>query len=65
MESDSLIAMMSTDSIDLNQNDTLQKASEIETTVNYKAKDSIFYDLKNQKIMLYGNSQIDYGEINL
>ena len=52
MESDSLIAMMSTDSIDLNQNDTLQKVSEIETTVNYKAKDSIFYDLKNQKIML-------------
>ena len=65
MESDSLISMMRTDSINLDQTDTLQNVSEIETTVNYKAKDSIFYDLRNQKIMLYGNSQIDYGEINL
>ena len=38
MESDSLIAMMSTDSIDLNQNDTLQKASEIETTSYFMAQ---------------------------
>ena len=65
MESDSLISMMSTDSISLDQTDTLQKVSDIETTVNYKAKDSIYYDLRNQKIMLYGDSQIDYGEINL
>ena len=65
MESDSLISMMRTDSINLDQTDTLQGVSEIETTVNYKAKDSIFYDLRNQKIILYGNSQIDYGEFNL
>ena len=45
MESDSLISMMRTDSINLDQTDTLQNVNEIETTVNYKAKDSIFYDL--------------------
>ena len=43
---------------------TIQKG-EIETTINYSAKDSIFYDLQSQKIKLYGNSKIDYGEINL
>jgi len=45
--------------------DTLTQKSEIETTINYSAKDSIFYDLKSQKIKLYGDSKIDYGEINL
>ena len=65
MESDSLVSLMNADSTSLNQNDTTEISREIETTINYKAKDSILYDLKNQKIMLYGNSQIDYGEINL
>ena len=51
MESDSLISMMRTDSINLDQTDTLQGVSEIETTVNYKAKDSIFYALRNLKII--------------
>ena len=46
--------------------DTLKSNSnDIETTVNYNANDSIFYDLKSQIIILYGNSDIDYGDINL
>ena len=35
MESDSLISMMSTDSISLDQNDTTEISREIETTINY------------------------------
>ncbi len=38
---------------------------DIETTVIYNAKDSIFFDLENQDIFLYGESSIDYGDIKL
>lgn len=38
---------------------------EIETTVIYNAKDSIFFDLENQDIFLYGESSIEYGDIKL
>ena len=47
------------------QLDSLKSDSEIETTINYNAKDSIYYDLKTQIIKLYGNASIDYGNINL
>jgi len=65
MESDSLISLMARDTTNEVSEDTLTQKSEIETTINYSAKDSIFYDLKSQKIKLYGDSKIDYGEINL
>ena len=42
MESDSLISMMSTDSISLDQNDTTEISREIETTINYNNKLDIF-----------------------
>ncbi|MEO9964453.1 MAG: putative LPS assembly protein LptD [Reichenbachiella sp.] len=38
---------------------------DIETTIEYKARDSIFFDLNNQMMYLYGDSRIDYGEISL
>ena len=56
---------MQIDTLPNNEIDSINQTSEIETTINYSAKDSIFYDLKSQKIKLYGNSKIDYGEINL
>ena len=65
MESDSLLSLMQIDTTANNEMDSTIQKSEIETTINYSAKDSIFYDLKSQKIKLYGNSKIDYGEINL
>ena len=65
MESDSLLSLMQVDTASSNEMDSTIQKSEIETTINYSAKDSIFYDLKSQKIKLYGNSKIDYGEINL
>ncbi len=39
--------------------------SEIETTINYNARDSIYFDVNNQVISLYGESHVDYGEISL
>ena len=65
MESDSLLSLMEIDTLSNNEIDSIANTSEIETTINSSAKDSIFYDLKSQKIKLYGGSKIDYGEINL
>ena len=56
---------MEIDTLSNNEIDSIANTSQIETTINYSAKDSIFYDLKSQKIKLYGGSKIDYGEINL
>lgn len=38
---------------------------DIETTIDYSARDSIFFDLSNQMMYLYGDSKIDYGDISL
>ncbi|WP_181304429.1 putative LPS assembly protein LptD [Rufibacter sp. XAAS-G3-1] len=38
---------------------------DIETTINYKAKDSIRYDAVSQIMHLYGEAHIDYGEVAL
>ena len=44
-----------------------QQAAEgdIETTINYNAKDSIYFDLRDQNITMYGETHVDYGEITL
>jgi hypothetical protein len=38
---------------------------DIETTINYSAKDSIRATLDNQMVWLYGDAKIKYGEIEL
>ncbi|WP_162555616.1 putative LPS assembly protein LptD [Reichenbachiella versicolor] len=38
---------------------------DVETTVDYKATDSMYFDLKAQKIYMYGDGDITYGNINL
>ncbi|HEY3402829.1 MAG TPA: putative LPS assembly protein LptD [Ohtaekwangia sp.] len=38
---------------------------DIETTINYSARDSIRATMDNRKIWLYGNAKIVYGEIEL
>lgn len=40
-------------------------ASDIETTINYNARDSMFFDLHSQRMIMYGESHIDYGAIQL
>lgn len=42
-----------------------KKKSDIETTINYHARDSMIFDLENQKLFLYGKTHIDYGVISL
>ena len=64
-ESDSLTALMASDTIVLDDVDSINNKKDIETTINYSSIDSIFYDLKTQTIKLYGKSKIDYGDINL
>lgn len=38
---------------------------DVETTIDYKARDSIFFDLKSQMMYMYGESEIIYGNIKL
>ena len=64
-EIDSLLINNESDTTQSIISDTLDTRGEIETTVNYVASDSIFYNLENQKISMYGESNIDYGSINL
>ena len=42
-----------------------RSSGDIETTIHYNAQDSIFFDLNNQSLMLYGQTHIDYGSITL
>ncbi len=56
------------DSINLVENDTTDRpaaSSDFTAIVTYSATDSIKYDFKTQKIILYTNSEIDYTNINL
>lgn len=39
--------------------------NDIETTVNYSARDSIFMDVFKKKAYLYGDAHVDYGKIEL
>lgn len=43
----------------------IAKKGDIETAIKYKAADSIFLDVTTQRVMLYGEGQINYGEIEL
>jgi len=39
--------------------------SDIETTINYSANDSIMFGMDNQTVYLYGTAVVDYGSIKL
>ncbi|AMM51486.1 hypothetical protein TH61_10305 [Rufibacter sp. DG15C] len=54
------------DTLSVSVRDTAKtRKGDIETTINYKAKDSIRYDAIQQIMHLYGTAHIDYGEIAL
>ncbi|MEQ9424005.1 MAG: putative LPS assembly protein LptD [Cyclobacteriaceae bacterium] len=64
IDSTALIALDST----VNTLDSLiQKTpnSDIKTTIYYESRDSIYFDVVDQKVFLYGQSKIDYGDIQL
>ncbi len=41
------------------------RRSDIETTINYNAEDSLFFNVKSRELFLYGDTHIDYGNIAL
>ncbi len=57
------------DSLTLRQDtirmDTLQKTAEIEHPILYKAKDSMRFDVLRKIIYLYGQAEIQYGDLDL
>lgn len=42
-----------------------QRKRDIETTINYNSRDSIYFDVKAQQLFMYGETHIDYGSITL
>ncbi len=62
--SDSIIVETSSDSALIKVDTSLSKDA-IESTVSYKAKDSMRFDLSNEKVYLYGNAQVNYENIQL
>lgn len=55
-------------SIDLEADSSAAPAvrrSDVETTINYKSRDSIRFNAQTQEVFMYGESYIDYGEITL
>ncbi len=53
------------DSIPVGEKKKYAPSSDIETTINYNARDSMFFDLKGQMMIMYGETHIDYGSIKL
>ncbi|TXC81448.1 putative LPS assembly protein LptD [Luteibaculum oceani] len=43
----------------------LPKSQTFETTVNYDAKDSIKYNLRDKEVVMYGDAKVTYGDIEL
>lgn len=65
---DSLLATSSLDTIK-SDSTTVQPGapnqSDIETTINYNAKDSLFFNVNSRELFLYGETHIDYGRVEL
>ena len=57
---------LSTDSLAVAA-DTLRPPppGDIQTTIEYTADDSTLMDARGKRVLLYGNAQVDYGEISL
>lgn len=50
------------------QSDTAKvtaRKGDIETTINYDAQDSMYFDVLSKKLFMYGETHIDYGDIIL
>ncbi|MEQ6166811.1 putative LPS assembly protein LptD [Ekhidna sp. MALMAid0563] len=64
MEADTLISD-STRADSVVQSTPTSKRSDIETTINYNANDSIFFNVKSRELSMYGGTHIDYGSVAL
>jgi hypothetical protein len=58
--------LIASDSINNIGNDTaVKKKSEIEDPVKYSAVDSLFFDMENKTVHLYGDAHVEYQKIDL
>ena len=48
-----------------NDSGKMVSKGDIETTINYSSRDSMYFDLINRKVFMYGDTHIDYGQISL
>ncbi|WP_436517535.1 putative LPS assembly protein LptD [Ekhidna sp. To15] len=65
---DSLATVLPSDTTKTDTTNTQQKPtnqSDIQTTINYNAKDSLFFNVKSRELFLYGDTHIDYGRVAL
>lgn len=51
--------------LELNLQDSLRKASDLETRVDYYADDSTISNIDERIVELFGNAKVDYGDIHL
>ncbi len=56
---------VSPDSLAVQQDTVPRQTGDIETTINYNARDSIRVSVDGKLVMLYGEARITYGEIEL
>ena len=61
---DSLPPVLS-DTIPTDSTTITEPEGDIETTIDYNAEDSMHFDVANQKVYLYGNAKITYGQVIL
>jgi lipopolysaccharide assembly outer membrane protein LptD (OstA) len=68
----SAMAQVKSDSLNVSQPDTLQTdtvgfktKSQFDIAVKYKSTDSISFNVLTQKIILYGDAEVQYGDIEL
>lgn len=65
IDNDSLLINQDTSSDTISSDSLTNKPSTLEYMVDYKAKDSIRFDLRNKKVYLFNQADITYGSINL
>ncbi|MGA0556409.1 putative LPS assembly protein LptD [Larkinella sp. VNQ87] len=53
------------DSLTVARPDTANNNGNLQTTVNYSAKDSTLFDATGQIVELFGDAKVDYGDIHL
>ena len=70
------LGLPATESLQAGPNDSLQtkpidtlavpaRQSDINTTVNYSASDSLRFDVRDKTAFMYGDAKVDYGQIKL
>lgn len=65
IQNDSLRVLSDSSAVKKDSTKAKAKRSDIETTINYSASDSIFSSLDNKMVWLYGDAKVKYGEIEL